>query len=304
MARNFGKGISWKKLGIGVVAGILILASIGGVFALFGKETKTIGPGEFKVGALDENGEYVKNEQAIYTEESFACAGLKVTPDFEAKLTYDVYYYDVAEKFLGAEKNLTEDSDCAYPGADFARIVIYPDVPDGEKAKDFKVNLWEIRGFAKQLDITVDREQSNSKAVTKDVYAKVAQTGSFSLADVSLLESNPAVQASDFISVDEKCSYYRIYVKLNGLGDDVPVNVAFMQGKYLDKDGVEQSDNKAIAYNAKGQLVNDFAYTLETGTMNGDVWYSVVVETPEEANYLRIQGPADAQYRIYGVDAE
>lgn len=301
MAKFKIKKIKWKKLLSVVLACAAVLGLIGGAAALFGKDTKTIGPGEFSVGALDDSGVYMKNQQAIYTKEAFACDGLKVVPDFEAELTYDIYYYDASNNVLDVKKGLTEAYEESFPGADTARIVIYPDVPDGEKADEFKISFWEVRGYAKKLTITTNRDQTSYKAVTTDLYKAVSMTGAFTKDDVSKLDSNVAVQASEVAALNEKCEFYRVYVKLSAAGDDVPVDIAFMQGQYVDEDGTERSDNKAIAYNGKYKVVNEYAHTFDTATMQPDVWYSVVVEAPEDANHIRVQGPADAEYRIYGI---
>ena len=71
---------------IGVVIVAIILGALGGFVGLFGGNTVTIGAGEFSVGALNATtGKYEKNEKAIYTEDMFACDGLRITPAFEAE---------------------------------------------------------------------------------------------------------------------------------------------------------------------------------------------------------------------------
>lgn len=145
-----------------VILGILATA-VAGVVALSKKETKTISSFSFSRGALDENGEYIASEQSIYTKEAIDCNGLRIVPDFEAKMTYDVYFYTKDDVFMEAEKGLkgVYDDEGEGPSEMYAkaRIVIHPEIPEDVKTEDFKIKAVDIFGYANGLVITVDKEQ-------------------------------------------------------------------------------------------------------------------------------------------------
>ena len=66
-----------KQIGSLLLIGVLICGVIMGSVAISKKlddDTRIIHP-DFKVGGLDENGEYKKTKNTIYTKESFECLG-------------------------------------------------------------------------------------------------------------------------------------------------------------------------------------------------------------------------------------
>ena len=97
---------SWKRIISAVLVTVLVVSLGGALIHALSNDTKTIHP-RFSVGALDENGYYVENDQCIYTKDAFEAVGLRVEPDFETNVTYDIYFYDYAERLLEAKMGLT-----------------------------------------------------------------------------------------------------------------------------------------------------------------------------------------------------
>ncbi|MBE6645026.1 MAG: hypothetical protein E7612_06585 [Ruminococcaceae bacterium] len=155
----------FKKNWLKVVSLVLVvglgMAVIGGLAGFAVRDTTSISSNEFSRGALDSNGIHVETKQSIYTKDDFSCMGLKIEQDFESHATYDVYYYDVNGRFLKAEKglsgNYTADDDFLL--AKSARVVIHPEIPEDEDAEDYTIGFFEVYGIAKELKITVDKEQ-------------------------------------------------------------------------------------------------------------------------------------------------
>ncbi len=209
-----GSRLNLKNV-ISVILVIALLAVGVGLFTSFdGKKVDTIKPGAFSRGSLNASGEYVKSKSAIYTEEAFGCQGLRVEPDFEFIGTYDVYYYDYNGKILEAKRGLKGVYDEDYPLAKLARIVINPDLPEGED----KVAWYDVRSTAKMLKITVNKDQA-WKYESENLYDEsktVANSGFvFVNGDDVTVEVNesPWHQRTEYIPVAYK--NYDVYIKLN-----------------------------------------------------------------------------------------
>ena len=166
MSKNFKpKGKLAKVLSV-----IAIFAVIFGACAVFAAisrdETKTIGAGAFKVGGVNDSGNYEKSNVSIYTEDMFECQGLVIEPDFEASGTYRVFYYDSNKNFIGATEVIHAADSIYTKGnsfilAKYARIMITPDAvdEDGKADKDFKIRFYEAYGYASNFSITVNKKQ-------------------------------------------------------------------------------------------------------------------------------------------------
>ena len=170
MAR-YRKKFKWKNVLSGALCVLLLAGAVMGIASLTGKDTKTIRSTAFSVGAINAEGNYVKSDLSIYTKDMFECQGLSVEPDFEATGTYQVFYYDADKAFLGATEVLNAEDgvyNCgdAYFTAQYARIMITPDVPvdeDGNEVEDFKIRFYEVNGYASDYKITVKKEQKTFK---------------------------------------------------------------------------------------------------------------------------------------------
>lgn len=157
MAKKLFKNKSlWKKIGIGAVAGVLGLGAVMGVGALLDKEDETmksISP-TYAVGGLTEDGAYLDTKASIYTENAFECQGLDIDMAFKHDISYRVFFYDEDNDFISATTKQTGnyDENTTPSIACYARIVITPNDDD-------EIKWHEIKGYAKQLSIEVNREQ-------------------------------------------------------------------------------------------------------------------------------------------------
>lgn len=143
-----------------VLCGALIIGALGSVVAFAQNDTKSAGA-IFKVGGLDETtGKYIENDQTIYTEKAIDAYGLRIEPDFESTVTYDIFYYDGEDKLLKVVKGLTDVYDEDFELAAKCRIVIHPEIPDDVKEKDFKVRFYEVAKYSSMLKITNSKESN------------------------------------------------------------------------------------------------------------------------------------------------
>lgn len=162
-----------KRIISAIVAIVVVLGAVAGVVALTGKDTKKISPFAFSVGGVDMDGVYVKNTQAIYTEELIECQGLVIAPDTTSESTYQVFYYDADKNFIESS-DVMNAKDGTYSAKDmpllanYCRIMITPvlEVEDDEDLSKVKIKFWEVRGFAKDFEITVDVDQSGAFKTT------------------------------------------------------------------------------------------------------------------------------------------
>ena len=171
MAR-YRKKIKWKSLLSAALAVLLFAGAIIGIATIGNKETKSISALSFKVGAIDENGVFVKSDTSVYTKDMFECQGLKIEPDFETTGTYQVFYYGEDKAFLGATEIIeasagTYDKGEEFPEAKYARVMITPEIPtddDGVAVEDFKILAREVIGYANDYTITVNKDQTFKSA--------------------------------------------------------------------------------------------------------------------------------------------
>ena len=286
MAKRFKtkRKISWKKLISAIAVVVILLGSIAGIRACVKDETKTIGASAFSRGGLDENGKYVETDKSIYTKEVFACIGLRVEPDFESKVTFDVYYYDHDERFVSSKLNLSSVYDEDVPMAKYARIVIHPQVDEDEK--DFKISLFDIRDYANDLKITVDKEQKYPH-YSVDLYdeSKVTIGKSFdqhgSDEYVTYFDSEYC-KVTEEISITGEYKYFDIYVRRAGKIGMYAVSVV-----------AADSDNKVIARQS-------FNYS----DYDAGEWCKMTLEVPDnEADmYLLVRMHKESECRIFGYN--
>ena len=161
--------ISYKtRKNISQVLSVVLLCALGftaifGVSALSNKlkeETKVIYP-TFEVGGIGEDGKGNRDETgSIFNKESFECAGLEVKLDFDARVSYSVFYYDDMDMFISSDLNNTESKACSVPeGATHARIVVTPIWDKDVKTADRVCHWYDVTKYSSQLEIRVAKDQ-------------------------------------------------------------------------------------------------------------------------------------------------
>lgn len=289
---NNGSRWSWKKMVCAFLAFAAVVVCVGGITAIAKNDTKTISLGAFRVGALDENGKYVENDQAIYTKEAFECIGLRVEPEFDAELTYDVYYYDyngnMIEKKLGLEGINDED----FPLAKMARVVVHPAIPEDVDEDDFKINWYNVAEYANKIKITVDKKQVYLYENCINLYDenKVEQGMSVCQDDEIVnsvtLTAREGVKATHMIDVADGVDEYHVFVR-----------APYPPTAYINATiGDENGKSLRLRY------FNLFDYY---GSDSSKVcWVKLVVEVPdnEAVDHLRVSMPSNAECYIFAVD--
>lgn len=168
--KKFKKKNIWLRI-LGCVLLVSLLGAVAfSIFKITDESTEESVSPSFAVGSLDaDTGVYKKSEGSIYTKKAFLCQGLKITLDFDSTVSYRVFLYDSKNNFLMASESLTSDFNLSSNApvwtsdgyineiipsfAKYARIVVTPHSDDS-------VNLFEIRKYAKQLNISVSKDQT------------------------------------------------------------------------------------------------------------------------------------------------
>lgn len=142
----------------------LCFGAVFGISALSNKlkeDKKVIHP-VFEVGGIDSEGKGDKDmDTSIYTKEAFACDGLEIKLDFDAKVAYSVYFYTKHDSYVGSSLNNTTSKRISVPyNATHARLVIIPIWDDDVKNADRVCHWYDTAKYSSQLEIKVYKDQN------------------------------------------------------------------------------------------------------------------------------------------------
>ena len=192
-----------------VLAAVLLIGSVVGISAIANKETKTINSLSFKVGGVDDSGNYKKTTASIYTKDFIECQGLKIEPDFEANGVFQVFYYSSDKSFIGATEKLSAKSGTyekgdTYAFAKYARIVITPEPTNDED--EIKIKFYNVSKYANEYTFTVNKNQPkiDYKLIIKDIPNSASVLGEGILdGDGSFVEEKMGYYCFDKIDVSK-----------------------------------------------------------------------------------------------------
>ena len=164
MARKSGKKNVGKTVGIIALAAVLVVGATAGIAALVNHEDDGFDKVSvrYEFGGLNDSGKYVESEATLYTKEGFEVEGRTVFADidFDAQITYQLFYYDENDAFIESTAVLTDDyKEEAPDGAIYARVEITPVWSEDTKKDDQKVTWLNKGGFADQLKLNVSEAE-------------------------------------------------------------------------------------------------------------------------------------------------
>lgn len=165
--------------------------------------------GKYEVGGLDSNGNYMSTNASIYTKKPIECQGLNCNLVFDSTISYQLYFYDQNNEFVHTTGKLTgtftEDGVPFF--AKYVRIVITPNDDD-------KVTSMEVAKYAKQLNVSVNREQG-FKNYTENLFdfcyeGKYLKEGVLTENDESVTKYKQVV-TSEFVDISsyKDCLYFK-----------------------------------------------------------------------------------------------
>lgn len=148
-----GDKIKWV---ITFLVGIGLITSVAALTVKLNRQTTTttIGGEAYSIGAIGSDGLYFENDTSIYLRKAITTKGLKCELAEDAKIKYQLFYYDKDGKFISSSAEMTTDFDgVGIPdAAESVKIVITPTADE-----DGKVSLVEVLAYASQLTVTVNR---------------------------------------------------------------------------------------------------------------------------------------------------
>lgn len=161
MRTTYRKRKNIKRVLLFILIGVLAFTSIFGVAALsqkLKKDEKTIYPA-FSVGGLTTDGEYLDTNASIFTKKAFECNGLEVKLDFDAKIKYQIFYYDDLDTFISSSEEYTSSTKADIPeDATHARLVVVPVWNKDVELEDRVCHWYDITKYSSQLEISVLKE--------------------------------------------------------------------------------------------------------------------------------------------------
>ena len=255
---------NWKNI---LAVGLTVVLGIGAIFGITrlvenDDGLKKISPA-YTVGGLGADGKYVDTEESIYTKNAFECQGLKITPDFDNCVSYQVFFYDQNEQYLESTASMTEFYEGTPLLAKYARIEITPN-------EDEKVSWYEVNKYAKQLTVEVAKKQDFIDVRTIDLFPEGEHVLYKSL--IREGDTNNLIEetreANGYVKIDvSNISRLRIYID----GGDA------IQNYFIDENG---------------QLVGD-----PVNLFDGISEY--VLSVPENAKYLVANYLIGSEYSIF-----
>lgn len=160
MAKYRVKKKTWKTVFTVALAALLLGGATAGAVALVdrnddGFEKVSV---SYDIGGLNAEGKYEETDGALYTKTGFDVEGKTVFADvdFDAQITYQLFYYGENDTFIESTAVLTDDYKAEAPeGALTCRVEITPIWGDDVKAEDQKVTWLNKVGFTGQLELSV-----------------------------------------------------------------------------------------------------------------------------------------------------
>ena len=162
-----------RVLSLGLAV-LMIVGAVAGIAALTKSLTadqKTISP-TFQRGEIDvKTGEQKESNSSLYSD-PFDAKGLTIELDFDAKLSYRVFWYEKETgNFNYCTESLTQGAKLYAPAECEARIVLTP-LWDKLEDDDNEISWYEVWSYSSKITILVDKDQD----VLSKEYAKYKLT--------------------------------------------------------------------------------------------------------------------------------
>ena len=242
-----------KKIFCIILAIVLGVVAFGTISTVSAKDTKPVTSLEFSRGGLDpETGTYVETKKTLYTENGIQAHGLRIEPDFESTVSYDVYLYDGSDNLLEVKSDIKGVFINKVELASHVRIVIHPSIPEGVKEKNFEIKPWEIQKYASMLNISVSKE--GSKYDFENLFVEETLSKGYELSNTTGEPINTVIESTissitDIIEIDGKYNYYDVWVYIiMPPKSSVYVNLADAEGKIIGGPAIDMTGESSTGW--------------------------------------------------------
>lgn len=148
MARRTGNAQRKGNTALVIIGILMIVVCLVMVAQVNNSRFDQIGVLDWKIGALDEQGEFIADTGSIVTKDFHTSEDLVIEMEKDALVTYKVYWYNGDEEFISCDSaEQTGDYEGTAPeGAELFKVVITP-------TNDAEVSLLEVNEYAGKLVI-------------------------------------------------------------------------------------------------------------------------------------------------------
>ncbi len=130
-----------------VLIGVMVIVGVSLIKQSANEKTKTLGLIDWEIGAIDADGEFLKDTGSIVTKDFHNVEDLEIELAKDAMVSYKVFYYDEDEAFISASNALSADyAGTAPEGAVYFKLMVTP-------SNDAEVSLLEIPGYVEQISV-------------------------------------------------------------------------------------------------------------------------------------------------------
>lgn len=166
------------SLGLAVLMIVGVVAGIAAVTKRLTADQKTISP-TFERGGIDEKGKAFETNGSLYTPEAFEAKGLEIKLDFDAHLSYQIFWYDEHDVFKSCTEVMTSGGEWFTPANCRARIMLIP-LWDELDDDDNEIAWYEKWTYTSGIEIRVDKDQTIPKTAYKKIgLAEATEAGMF-----------------------------------------------------------------------------------------------------------------------------
>lgn len=143
-----------------ILAILIVIGVASAIIFIRPKKTVQINSGDFVIGKITSNGEFMRSDDYICTNELIACDGLTVKPDYKTNNKFQIFFYDFNYRFVSCTDVLSDNYVFldSVPFVEYCRIMILPD-RDGKNADSFKITAFTKASYVNDFEITVDKDQ-------------------------------------------------------------------------------------------------------------------------------------------------
>lgn len=147
------------SLGLAVLMIVGAVAGIAAVTKRLTADQKTISP-TFERGGIDtKTGRELETNGSLYTPEAFSAKGLQIKLDFDAHLSYQIFWYNAQGQFSYASDVYMYGGEHYCPANYKCRIVLTPiwsEIDD----EDQEIGWYEVWSYTSKVEITIDKDQT------------------------------------------------------------------------------------------------------------------------------------------------
>lgn len=189
--------------------------------------------------------------------------GLKITPNFDSVVNYEVYFYDVNLDFMSCSGKLSTEFDSRPEFAKYCRIVITP-------KEDQKISWYEVSRYAKQINIIVDKEQNFLYETNLFKFDETKNGHTAPNVGESILGLGSELSNVSCSKVFEVSSYSKLIVFVPNVSACQYTNLVEADVNYL----VTRKTVKTINVDNSGDLVK-LEYQLSAGTEYASIVHGI-----------------------------